>query len=454
MKTFVLIALATLVIPLANASQNTTDPTVHEPIQLALQSMRFKDAVQLIDTAMTTAENQSDYLHYLKGLALFYYGDYRDAIGACVQLIQTFPDSRWLRKATFLQAQCHLRLKEFKQAEVIYSEEVNRLLSSRRKSKIAQVYIDLAEALAAKPKDADLVAPPPDHQKAYELYQKVLTLEIDNDLRETATFQLGRIMQLQENYVQAVADYEAYLTQFDPNFQRRVDAEHPPTTSKSQGSHRFQARYHLAECQIAMNQHLQARFTLEDLLKLVDVEMKGLLPLIKDARFLMTRTYRFPTPRSDEELELGVQSAKRFQELLPRDSRSMTLAFEIAEAYRVRGRSDAALAAYQDLLDKKGFKLTDEKRQIQNPNNQDYHHLRMSAKFQIGRILFDQRKYTKAIEVWNRYIREFPNGPQWDRCPAGNCRRRISDLRSAPRRRKIRRSCACVRCVPSETPAG
>ena len=206
MKKFVLIALAALAFPQVNTSQSTTDHAVHEPIQFALQSKRFKDAVQLIDSALTTAENQRDYLLYLKGLALFYNGDFKEAIGTCGQLIQRHPDSTWLRKATFLQAQCHLKLKEFEQAEAIYGKEVSRLLSSRRKSEIAQIYIDLAEALAQKPKDADLDAPPPNYQKAYELYQKILTLAVDNDLRETATFQLGRMMQLQENYGQAVAD--------------------------------------------------------------------------------------------------------------------------------------------------------------------------------------------------------------------------------------------------------
>ena len=58
--------------------------------------------------------------------------------------------------------------------------------------------------------------PPPNYQKAYELYQKILTLEIDDDLRKTSAFQLGRMMQLQEDFRQAVADYEAYLTQFRP----------------------------------------------------------------------------------------------------------------------------------------------------------------------------------------------------------------------------------------------
>ena len=413
MKKFVLIALTTLVFPQVNASENATDPIAHEPIQSALQSMRFKDAVQLIDTALTTAENQRDYLLYLKGLALFYSGDYRDAIGTCDELMDRHRDSPWLRKATFLQAQCHLKLKEFEQAEAIYGNEVSRLLSSRRKSEIAQIYIDLAEALARQPKDSDLDAPPPNYQKAYELYQKILTLEVDNDLRETATFQLGRMMQLQENCGQAVADYEAYLTQFDPNFQRPAALAKPSKKSNRRESHRYQARFHLAECRITMNQHLLARLTLEDLLKLVDVEMNGLLPLIKDARFLLTRTYHFPDPRSDEELELGVQSARRFQVQFPRDRRSMMLAYEIAEAYRARSRSEDALAAYQDIIDRKGFKVTQNKREHQSPNNQDYHYLRMSATFHIGAILFGQRKYTPAIETWNRYIREFPNGPQW-----------------------------------------
>ena len=419
MKKFVLIALAALILSQVNTTRSTTDHAAHEPIQSALQSKRFNDAVHLIDTSLTASEIQPDYLLYLKGLALFHNGDYRNAIGTCGQVIQNYPDSTWLRKAAFLQAESHLKLKEFKQAETIYSKEVSRLLSSRRKSEIAQIYIQLAETFAHKPDDADLDAPQPNYQKAHELYQKVLTLGIDSNLRGTAAFQLGRMMQLQENYTQAVVDYEAYLTQFDPSFQRPAALPMPSKKSKTIEGRRFHARYHLAECQIALNRHLQARLTLEDMLKLAEIETKELQPLIKDARFLLTRTYRFPAPNSNEELELGVQSARRFQEQFPRDPRSMTLAHEIAEAYRMRHRSEEALDAYQDVIDKKGFKVTQKKRQILHLNNQDYHYLRMSAAFQIGNILFEQRKYNDAIEAWNRYIREFPNGPQWTNAQQG-----------------------------------
>ena len=321
-----------------------------------------------------------------------------------------------MRKATFLQAKCHFNLKAFEQAEAIYSTEVNRLLSSERKSEIAQVYIELAETLSREPNKGDLNTLPPNYQKAYNLYQKLLTLEIDRDLREMVTFRLGRMMQLQNKYQQAANDYQTYLIDFDPSFRRSPSSVQYTETNKPPGSHRYQARYHLAECQLAMDEHLPAQLTLEDLIKLIDDEQAAVRPLLKDARFLLTRTYQFPAPASDEALELGVQRAKHFQDDFPDDWRSMTLAHEIAEAYQQRGRSEEALTAYQNFLDNKGSEVAPETRDAQDSSEsfaEDRRRLRMSATFQIGAIRFGQRKYTDAIEAWNRYIREFPNGPQW-----------------------------------------
>ena len=416
MKKVTLISLACLIIAHVSVAQDSTDQPLYNRVQFALQSKQFTDAVAQIDVALATGDEQRDYLLYLKGLALFYNEDYTNAIQACDQLLTAHPNSAWLRKATFLRAKCHFNLKAFEQAEAIYSAEVDRLLSSERKSEIAQVYIELAEALSRKPEKGDLDAPPPNYQKAYKLYQKVLTLEIDRDLREVVTFRLGRMMQLQDKYQLAADDYQTYLVEFDSGFRRSSGSVRRTETNKPPGSHRYQARYHLAECQLAMGQHLPAQFTLEDLVKLIDDEKAAVQPLLKDARFLLTRTYQFPAPGSDEALELGVQCARRFQGDFPDDRRSMTLAHEIAGAYQQRGRSEEALAAYQDFLDNKGFKVTSETRGTEDSNEsfaEHHHRLRMSATFQIGTIRFGQRKYTDAIEAWNRYIREFPNGPQW-----------------------------------------
>ena len=137
-----------------------------------------------------------------------------------------------MRKATFLQAKCHFNLKAFEQAEAIYSTEVNRLLSSERKSEIAQVYIELAETLSREPNKGDLNTLPPNYQKAYNLYQKLLTLEIDRDLREMVTFRLGRMMQLQNKYQQAANDYQTYLIDFDPSFRRSPSSVQYTETNK------------------------------------------------------------------------------------------------------------------------------------------------------------------------------------------------------------------------------
>ena len=416
MKKFTLISLAFLVIVHVSVAQDSIDQPLYNRVQSALQSKQFTDAVAQIDGALARGDEGRDYLLYLKGLALFYNEDYTNAIQACDQLLTAHPNSVWLRKATFLQAKCHFNLKAFEQAEAIYSAEVDRLLSSARKSEIAQVYIELAEALSRKPEKGDLDAPPPNYQRAYNLYQKVLTLEIDRDLREVVTFRLGRMMQLQNKYRQAANNYQTYLVEFDPGFRRSPDSAQRTETSNPPGNHRYEARYHLAECQLAMDQHLPAQLTLEDLVKLIDDEKAAVRPLLKDARFLLTRTYQFPVPGSDEALELGVQRAKHFQDDFPDDRRSMTLAHEIAEAYQQRGRSEEALAAYQDFLDNKAFKVAPEAQGAEDSTEslaEHHRRLRMSATFQIGAIRFGQRKYTDAIKAWNRYIREFPNGPQW-----------------------------------------
>ena len=416
MKKVTLISLAFLVIAHVSVAQGSTGQPLYNRVQFALQSKQFTDAVAQIEVALATEDERRDYLLYLKGLALFYNEDYTNAIQACDQLLTAHPNSVWLRKATFLQAKCHFNLKAFERAEAIYSTEVNRLLSSARKSEIAQVYIELAEALSRQPEKGDLDAPLQNYPKAYNLYQKALTLEIDHDLREVVTFRLGRMMQLQDKYQQAANDYQTYLVEFDPGFRRSPGSAQHTETNKPSGSHRYQARYHLAECQLAMDEHLPAQLTLEDLIKLIDDEKAAVQPLLKDTRFLLTRTYQFPAPGSDETLELGVQCAKHFQDDFPDDQRSMTLAHEIAGAYQQRGRSEEALTAYQDFLDDKGFKVTPETRGAEDSSEsfaEHRHRLRMSATFQIGAIRFGQRKYTDAIEAWNRYIREFPNGPQW-----------------------------------------
>jgi len=385
---------------------------------LGLSSLR-------IETAKDD-EEQVDYLLYLKCLAQFYEKDFANAISSCGQFLVKYKESDWYRKAIFLKAQCHIHLKQFKEAEEIYETEAKRLLSSARKEEISSVYVRFAEALSRKPTKDELDAPPPNYGKAYNLYKKALELEIGRELQDEIKFRLGRMRQLDGKHGKAIREYRGYLSRFDPDWlgpvdsprrQKKLYAENPIQP----GKHIYSARYNLSESQLAKDQHQWARINLDDLLSMLP-ETNGHESLedklFRDSRFLITRTYRIPNPQTDSELELGVKSAKKFLANFSSDVRSVPLAYEIAQAYQSRGRSEEAIRAYQDFLEGKGFSLPEgEAATIEDETGESpverNERLRMSAAYKIGEIRFAQKDYTGTIETWSQYVKEFPNGPQW-----------------------------------------
>ena len=396
------------------------------PIRVAFFDRQYANAINQLDALIGKRDEQQDYLLYLKGLAQFYEKDFENSIQTCEQFLSKYQKSPWYRKAIFLKAQCHIQLKQFKEVEAIYEKEANRLLSAVRKEEIASVYIGFAEALSRKPDKSELDAPPPNYQEAYTLYKKPLKFEIGRALQDKIVFRLGRMMQLACDYGRAIQEYRKYLTRFDPDWlgavdspkrQRRLRAENPIKP----GKHVYETRYNLAFCQISQNQHQWARINLEDLLKMLP---KSEDKLIRDSQFLLTRAYRIPEPKTDEELELGVKAAKEFLAHFPDDVRSASLAYEIAQAYQTRGRSEDAIQAYQDFLAGKGFSLLNGEAAMTKDETGEspierFERLRMSATYKIGEIRFAQRNYADAIKAWRRYIKQFPNGPQWTNAQRG-----------------------------------
>ena len=356
-----------------------------DAIKASLQSKKFNQAINQVDDLLKTANPKNDFLIYLKALASFHTRDFQRSINACQQLVSNYPDSIWLRKTTFLQAKCYFDLKDFSSAEAIYNIEVERLLSSKRKSNIAKVYIDLAEKVSRKPDENDLDAPPPNYEKAHNLYQHALELEISDDLKDELTYRLGRMMQLAGDFSRAIKDYQAYLTRFDADSGQRF----------------YQAKYHLSECKIAQNQHQSARLGIVDLLELLSgVKSEKYIDLIRDARFLLTRAFHFPKPETDQELVLGVKAAEDFVSAYSEDPRSKQLMFEVAESYRIRQQTENAISAYQDFLviASEDLAVLDQK---------------MSSTFYIAELQFGQKKYAEAIRTWKQYLTNFPNGPKW-----------------------------------------
>lgn len=390
------------------------------PTRAALQAGDFSGAEAAANDYLKTNPDDADYAIYLKALAVFHGGRFGEAATECDKVIGQNKSS-WMRKARFLKAQALLKEKKFQEAEVIYEEEANRLLSQARKHEIAGVYIQFADELSRKPNADDVGATPPNYGKAYNLYGKALGMEIGRELKDEVMFKLGKTIQAAGNFNQAVNDYRAYLSEFDPDWtgavgsaerNRNQKKENPPPA----GKHRFEARYALAESQLTSGQHAAARQNIEDLLAMKGVNENE--SLVSDSLWLTVGSYRLPAPSADE-LERGIKVAREFLEKFPRHKNAVNAAWLIGETYRNHGRGDQAIPAFEDFVAGKGFDLPrGEAATTKDPQSgtspaQLLEEWRKLAVFYIGEIRFQQKKYLDAAKAWKRYIAQFPNGPHW-----------------------------------------
>jgi len=429
------LAVASVLAGVVAVGAAAAKPSALDSAKAAMRAKRFDEAVKLL--AEAGREAKADEAMYLKALSLHYAGKHAAAIKAADALIARRPASPWKPKARFLKAKAMIELRDFKGAEAIYEAEANRLLSEARKQEVAGVIIKFADALATKPDPDDVGAPPPNYTKAYNLYAKALAMEIARALRDEVMFKRARTIQLAGKHAQAVTDYRAYLAEFDPDWTGPVGSaarlanqkrENPPPA----GKHPLQVRYRLAESQLGAGDHRSARVNTEDLLTLIDRQnaAKKAGPetarLIADARWLGVRTYRLPNPAGGE-LDQAVRQAAEFARSYRTHpgGRAMVAAWWIAEAYRAHRRADQAIAAYEDFIAGKAYTIptgeaaTTKMEGFKKSPAALHDDWRKLAVFQIGQIRFGQKKYAEASAAWQRYVKRYPNGPQWAACQQG-----------------------------------
>lgn len=423
------------------------------PAEQALQVKQFDKATDLITRYLAKAEtDRSDYAVYLKALAEFHRGKEAAAIQSCDRLIKGHPDSTWIRKARFLKSRILADLKRFEEAEEIYKEEANRLFSGDRKKSLAQILIQFGDELSYKPEDEEIDLPPPDYNKAIQLYTKALEMDITREVENGVRFKLACCWQDLSNWAQAENLYRSYLAEFDPKWSGPVGSperfrgqlrENPPPAGKSWRD----ARFRLIECQLAQagqqvivrpgmrhqalqvqadpNTHLpklqMARQNAEDLLELLDNKHAALLA---DTHWLLVRTYNLPHPSSNE-LDRGIHEARAFLKAHPRHPRAMDVSRLIALSWRNSSRTEDAITAFREFAAQKNFTFvpedgeTDPKIKTGRSCKETFDQWTLEAVFAVGQLRFEQKKYVQAIDQWREYITRFPNGVQWSQCQAG-----------------------------------
>ncbi|MFA7237187.1 MAG: MG2 domain-containing protein [Phycisphaeraceae bacterium] len=274
--------------------------------------------------------------------------------------------------------------------------------------------IDFAEQLCVKPDPARPDAPQPDYNKAYQLLGKVLDMEIGRDLRDQVMFRRAQVIALAGDVRQATRDYTQYLQQFDPTWGRAPDQAAEVEQRASAGKHIHEARLGLAGAQIKSGDMDAARRQLEDLLRLLDKSS----PMLVDVRWQWVRSYAMPAP-APVQFDLAIKASRDFLDAFPTDRRGVAVAWWIAQAYTYAYRADDAVAAFNDFIEGRGYKLpvgdalTARLADFDASPQKLHDDWLMQAVFNIGKLRFNQKKYDLAIAAWALYVSQFPNGPQW-----------------------------------------
>jgi tetratricopeptide (TPR) repeat protein len=416
------------------------EPSTFDPLRAEMRAEHYEPAIALADKLIAAKDAKADEADYLKALALFHVKKFAEAGMVADQFAGSFPKSEWRFKATFLKAQALVEQKQFQQAAAVYQSEAARLLAAGRKQELVGVIVAFADKLSAKPAPNVPDAPKPDFQKAYNLYVKALGMEISRDFRDDLLFKKAQAIQQAGNAGQAVQDFQAYLTEFDPAWTgpagsgaARLPMQKPPPA----GKHVALARYRLAEAQIQAGNLAAGRMELEDLLKRLNApaEVAGPLKaelasdegkaLPAEIRWLMVQSY-FTQPAEtvtarnvtvqqagqvigntgglptgdavlfilrDGELDAALKTCRDFLAANPEGSRAVRVAWMIAEACQNAGRADDAIKAYRDFIAGQGFHLPEGESaqkfedELRAAPATHLANLKMRAVFRIGTIL-------------------------------------------------------------------
>ncbi len=465
LRIFALFALA-LSGPYAAAA-----PSLLSQVQAEMRASQFDKAAALADQAIAAKDADADQALFLKATALLQAKKFADAVTAADKLQADFPKSTWFHKAVFLKAQALIEQKKFAEAAAIYEAEATRILAPDRKQALVGEILRFAAKLEAKPDPNVPDAPKPDFAKAYSLYTKALAMELTREFRDDILFRKARAIQQAGNAAQAIQDYQAYLTEYDPSWTgpagsgaERLPMQNPPPA----GKHVAMSRFRLAESFHQSGNPQAARMELEDLLKMITAPLDEMefwavelatdegKNLPAEIRWLTVQTYfslvsqpssnsvqsqqiqplnntgafigntgGLPTTDiqlfvlANGDLDQAIKACREYLAAHPAGSRAVRAAWMIAEALQSAGRADDAIAAYRDFISGKGFSLPEG--DAATAIDEELHaapathlaNLKMRALFRIGQILASQKKQEEAIATWQSYVKDYPNGPEW-----------------------------------------
>src|SRR5262249_38299989 len=112
----------------------------------ALIQRKYREAIPHLQQALADGKpDQKDRVLLLLGRAQVLAGDLEAGVKTYESLVEQIPGSPLARKARFAAAEAHAQGKRYREAALIYRDEIEKLIGLSRKEEIAATYLGLAE---------------------------------------------------------------------------------------------------------------------------------------------------------------------------------------------------------------------------------------------------------------------------------------------------------------------
>ena len=374
----------------------TSLPRIAPAVHNALAGREFAKAIELIDAQLQKDDVVApDYLLYLRGRANTELRTFDDALLTFETLEKRYPNSVWISRARFGQADVFARQRNYRKAGEIYRAEAERLLSRGRKDKLAEIYLEFAhryyKGIPAKDPSAK---PKPDYTQALAYYQEALKLEPSIAVRHDVEPRIGRCYHELGKHGTASLTYRKYLDKYAD--EKTKDADRTPVNTE------VEVRFQLGRSQLVAGQRAEARKTWQDLVQQKPDFLKkpgfSTGERLADATYQIARTYGMPAPGTVGDLELGVAALERFLKAYPNHKLAPQAEFDIAQGYAHHGRFDQAIAQLKALIGNVAHAKTNQV---------------ADARKLLGDSYFAQKKFVEAIAAWREFLDKHPTNAGW-----------------------------------------
>lgn len=393
------------------------------PVRDALANRTPRAALPELEQLEREAPDHGDLWAFLRGRALADAGDLQGAVAEWERLEAAFPASAWCLKASFARAELLRELRDFEAAEALYERGVAELRAEGRRRELAAIYLDTADALSTPP-ETPTAQDPTDYARALQLYSRALELDLPIDLVEHAEFRRALCASQSPDASSAAALWTAYLAHFDglarPEGlrERRPEALFGQARAFERTAQGEAARRGFEDLAGRLEASFEGEIWPPSSIELGDDDrQRALDALAGEARYAAARLWFEGT--SDQRL-LAIAALRRFMEQRPTHPRTVTAAYDIARLYRDLGRTEEALAAFEDVLERP-LPATDSVEV-----REEAARLAQQASFDKGQVLYAQGRLEEAIGAFTTYTQLHPNGPAW-----GNAQRLILEAEYA-----------------------